>query len=52
MAVMRRARIMFAFTSFVVLLLTFAPSAFAGVRDRGGPGALTGNPVGRRTGGP
>lgn len=35
---MRRARIMFAFTSFAVLLLTFAPSAFAGVRDRGGQG--------------
>jgi preprotein translocase subunit SecG len=35
---MRRARLIAAFTAFSVLLLTFAPSAFAGVRDHGGQG--------------
>ena len=35
---MRRARILIALTSFSVLLLTFAPSALAGVRDNGGQG--------------
>ena len=35
---MRRARIIIALTSFSVLLLTFAPSALAGVRDHGGQG--------------
>jgi hypothetical protein len=35
---MRRARLMIALTSFSVLLLTFAPTALASVRDRGGQG--------------
>ncbi len=35
---MRRARFIATFTTFAVLALTFAPSAFAGVRDHGGQG--------------
>lgn len=35
---MRRARLIATFTTFSVLLLTFAPSALAGVRDHGGQG--------------
>ena len=35
---MRRARLIAAFTTFSVLALTFAPTAFAGVRDHGGQG--------------
>jgi hypothetical protein len=35
---MRRARLIAAFTTFSVLALTFAPSAFAGVRAHGGQG--------------
>jgi hypothetical protein len=34
----RRARLIAAFTTFSVLVLTFAPSALAGVRDHGGQG--------------
>ena len=35
---MRRARLAATFLSFSVLVLTFAPSALAGVRDHGGQG--------------
>jgi hypothetical protein len=35
---MRRARLIAAFTSFSVLILTLAPTALAGVRDAGGQG--------------
>jgi hypothetical protein len=35
---MRRARLIAAFTTFSVLVLTFAPSALAGVRDHAGQG--------------
>jgi hypothetical protein len=35
---MRRARLLAAFTTFSVLVLTFAPTALAGVRDHGGEG--------------
>jgi hypothetical protein len=35
---MRRARFIAAFTTFAVLTLAYAPSAFAGVRDHGGQG--------------
>ena len=35
---MRRARLLTTFTTFCVLALVYAPSAFAGVRDHGGQG--------------
>lgn len=35
---MRRARLIAAFTTFSILVLSFAPSAMAGVRDHGGQG--------------
>ena len=35
---MRRARLLITLTAFSVMLLTFAPGAFAAVRDNGGQG--------------